>query len=181
MMMPFEPLSFHRLSSFVWRDRREMIREMEKLIEDFPGCGRVVSRVTPTDRGMVIQTRIDVVGKDDVIAVRMEGPFLVIRINSHLVQDADPENQRRIDGQRMFTQSFHIPFPVDESRIQTEWQDQMLTVFVPKRVPDAPSHQSSPHRVTPSDRDRSPAGKQVKKSKNNDNNRWKRTSPWQMW
>jgi HSP20 family molecular chaperone IbpA len=140
----FRPLPFRRFSSFVWRDVREMIRELDKWMDDFPGFSRVVSRVTPTDHGMVIQTQIGVVGEDDVIDVRMEGPFLVIRINSHVVQDADQEYQRRIDGQRMFTQSFHIPFPVDESRIRTEWRDRMLTVFVPKRVPNGPSHKSSP-------------------------------------
>jgi HSP20 family molecular chaperone IbpA len=145
MMMPFEPLPFRRFSSFVWRDRREMIREMEKWMDGFPGYGRVVSRVTPTDRGMVIQTRIGVVEVDDFIDVWMEGQFLVIRISSHDVQEADPVYQRRIDGQRMFTQSFHIPFPVDESRIRTEWRDRILTVFVPKRVPDGSSHKPSTH------------------------------------
>jgi len=141
--MPFEPLPFRRFSSFVWRDWRAMIREMEKWMDDFPGFGRVVSRITPTDHGMVIQTRIGVVEEDDVIDVRMEGPFLVIRINSHVVQDSDTVNQRRIDRQRMFTQSFRIPFPVDESRIRTTWRDRMLTVFVPKRKPDGLSHKPS--------------------------------------
>lgn len=120
-----------------------MFREMEKWMDDFPGFGRVVSRITPTAHGMVIQTRIGVVEEDDVIDVRMEGPFLVIRINSHVVQDSDPVNQRRIDRQRMFTQSFRIPFPVDESRIRTTWRDRILTVFVPKRKPDSPSHKPS--------------------------------------
>jgi HSP20 family molecular chaperone IbpA len=132
-----------------------MIREMEKWMDDFPGFGRVVSRATSTGHGMVIQSRIDVVEEDDVIDVRMEGPFLVIRIHSHVVRETDPPYQQRIDGQRMFTQSFHIPFPVDESRIRTEWRDRVLTVFVPKRVPDGSSRKTSARHVTQSDMGRS--------------------------
>jgi HSP20 family molecular chaperone IbpA len=117
---------------------------MEKWMDDFPGFGKVVSRVTPTERGMLIQSRIAAVEEDDVIDVRMEGKFLVIRINSHMVQEQDSVYQRRINGQRMFTQSFYIPFPVDDSHIRTDWRDQTLTVFVPKR-----EHSGSPGRPSP--------------------------------
>ena len=87
---------------------------------------------------VVMKAELPAVRRDD-IKLSMEGLTLTLEAERHVDTNVQRDRYHRIErGYGAFRRSFTLPNTVDASRIETSYQDGLLTVRLPRREESKP-------------------------------------------
>ena len=93
---------------------------------------RPVANISETDKEYIVRTELPEVEKKD-IQVAVHDGVITIKGERRLERRDDTEKHHRIESfYGTFERSFSLPADVDESRIQADSKDGVLTVRLPK-------------------------------------------------
>ncbi|MCJ7738303.1 MAG: Hsp20/alpha crystallin family protein [Anaerolineae bacterium] len=140
-------MSVQPFSSFgsPWRDMERLRREMNRLFADVPTTagtagtpGYPAMNVWTNEGGAVITAELPGVNPEDM-EISVVGDTFTLSGNRQPVEL--PENaviHRQERGGGRFSRVFRLPFPIDSGKVEADFDNGVLSVFLPRPESDKP-------------------------------------------